>query len=84
GRTGLLLPPREPWRWVEEIAPLLDDPDRRAKMSARAAAEARRRFPIDRHIAAILDVYAAFGEPPQRPPAPVQAVHDARRPPQGG
>lgn len=57
GRTGLLLPPREPWRWVEEIGPLLNDAERRAQMTALARADAQRRFAIDRHVEAVLAVH---------------------------
>jgi glycosyltransferase involved in cell wall biosynthesis len=61
GRTGLLLPPREPWRWVEEIGPLLADGERRARMTQLASAEARERFAIGRHVEAVLAVYAEVG-----------------------
>lgn len=57
GRTGLLLPPREPWRWVEEIGPLLGDGERRGRMTELARAEARRRFAMERHVEAVLEVY---------------------------
>lgn len=59
GRTGLLLAPRRPWRWVEEIGPLLEDGERRAATAALARAEARRRFALDGHVDAVLGVYAA-------------------------
>jgi glycosyltransferase involved in cell wall biosynthesis len=63
GRTGLLLPPREPWLWVEAIGPLLGDGVRRAEIATPAADEARRRFAIDRHVEAVLGVYASLGAP---------------------
>lgn len=65
GRTGLLLAPHEPWRWVEEIGPLLDDGRRRAEMAALAGAEARRRFGIEQHVDAVLEVYAGVREGPR-------------------
>lgn len=72
-RTGLLLAPREPWRWVEAIGPLLDDRAAWARMTALASTEARRRFAIERHVDAVLAVYAEVRERPAAAPAPPPA-----------
>ncbi len=63
GRTGLLLPPRDPARWASAIAPLLADPPRLATMSTAARESARTRFDITRHAAAIKALYARFDKP---------------------
>jgi L-malate glycosyltransferase len=69
GRTGLLLPPRDPRTWVGGIEPLLAEPVRREAMASRARERARLRFGIERHVAAVTDVYAAVlnGSTPATP-----------------
>lgn len=56
GIDGLLLPPRQPDRWARALAPLLDDPVRRAEMSAGARVRAAE-FGVPRHVARVLGVY---------------------------
>ena len=59
GGTGLLLPPRQPQLWAERIAPLLADRRRLEEIGWRGRAEVERRFALDRHAAAVLDLYEA-------------------------
>jgi L-malate glycosyltransferase len=54
---GLLLPPRQPPVWAAAIDDLLRDPARLTAMGERGRAEARRRFGLERHVAATLAVY---------------------------
>jgi glycosyltransferase involved in cell wall biosynthesis len=54
---GLLLAPRDPERWGRELLALLDDPERRERMAARARARAVARFGRDAHAAAVTAVY---------------------------
>jgi len=56
GVDGLLLPPRRPDEWARALAPLLDDPDRRAAMGAAARARAED-FDLPRHAATVLALY---------------------------
>jgi glycosyltransferase involved in cell wall biosynthesis len=58
GRTGLLLPPRDPRAWVKAIEPLLAEPARREAMASLGRERAHRHFGIERHVAAVIDVYA--------------------------
>src|SRR5262249_223332 len=55
--AGLLLPPREPDRWAQEAARLLQDPQRRVAMGAKGRAIAERRFTRDAHLAEVLAGY---------------------------
>ena len=55
--SGLVLPPRQPRLWAEEIQRLLGDPARLAQMAERGRSEARRRFGVERHVEAILGIY---------------------------
>lgn len=57
GRTGLLLPPRQPERWAAAIEPLLAQPEALAGLGRRGRDEARRRFAIERHIGEVLGLY---------------------------
>ena len=56
--TGVLVEPGDPHGLAASIAELLDDPDRRARMGAAAAADARARFSLDRQVDAYLDLYS--------------------------
>ena len=56
--TGVLVEPGDAQGFAAAIAQLLDDPDRCARMGAAAAADARRRFSLDRQVDAYLDLYA--------------------------
>jgi D-inositol-3-phosphate glycosyltransferase len=58
GVTGVLVPGHDPGEWGRALAGLLDDPGRRAAMSA-AALEHARRFSWDRTVDQTLEVYAA-------------------------
>ena len=57
GVDGLLLSPREPARWAEVVCALLDDPARRAKLSAAARRTATARYDPRRHAAAMVALY---------------------------
>jgi glycosyltransferase involved in cell wall biosynthesis len=57
GVDGMLVPPREPARWAEAIAPLLDDPGLRAAVGLRARERAGA-FDLPAHVDAVLGVYA--------------------------
>jgi glycosyltransferase involved in cell wall biosynthesis len=59
GATGLLLAPRRPEAWAEAIEALLAEPGRAAAMGRRGREVAHRRFAIERHAAAIGEVYDA-------------------------
>jgi glycosyltransferase involved in cell wall biosynthesis len=56
--TGVLFEAGDPQSLAAAISGLLDDPDRRARMGAAAAADARARFSLDRQVDAYLDLYA--------------------------
>ena len=56
--TGVLFESGDPQGLAAAISGLLDDPDRRARMGAAAAADARARFSLDRQVEAYLDLYA--------------------------
>lgn len=58
GRTGFVLPPKEPPRWGALLAELLASPERRAQLGA-AALEASKRFGPDAHAAAVTAAYRA-------------------------
>jgi glycosyltransferase involved in cell wall biosynthesis len=57
GVDGLLVPPREPDRWVEAVDRMLCDEPLLRRLAA-AGQERARAFALDRHVAAMLDVYA--------------------------
>jgi type III pantothenate kinase len=63
GVTGLHVPPRDPERLADALAPLLADPDRRARLGRAGVERARRLYDWDRVGAATLDVYARVAEP---------------------
>ncbi|HEY3827969.1 MAG TPA: glycosyltransferase family 4 protein [Solirubrobacteraceae bacterium] len=54
---GLLLPPTEPRRWVTALDRLLTDPQRLQGLGAAGLGRADA-FAVERHVKAILDVYA--------------------------
>jgi glycosyltransferase involved in cell wall biosynthesis len=62
GVTGLHVPPRDPERLADALAPLLADPDRRARLGRAGVERARRLYDWDRVGAATLDVYARVAE----------------------
>jgi glycosyltransferase involved in cell wall biosynthesis len=62
GVDGLLLPPRQPERWAEAIASLVDDRSLRESMGAAAAARARD-FATEAHVARFLAIYGELIDP---------------------
>jgi glycosyltransferase involved in cell wall biosynthesis len=57
GVTGRLVPPRDPGALAAVLAELADDPARRERLAAAAAAEVPRRFARERLLAAVHDLY---------------------------
>ncbi len=57
GITGLLSPPGEPGAWSQAIGRILDDPEWALEMGRRASDVAQRRFAVERHVAAMIEVY---------------------------
>jgi glycosyltransferase involved in cell wall biosynthesis len=57
GQTGLLVPPRDPPALSGAIEKLLDRPDLRRSMGARARERAERRFGWERHVDLLTEVY---------------------------
>src|SRR6185369_5506925 len=74
--TGIHVPPRDPDRLAEALAPLLADPERRAVYGSAGVDRARRRYGWPRIAAATLDVYARAAARPLRRPG---AAPDTRR-----
>jgi glycosyltransferase involved in cell wall biosynthesis/phosphoheptose isomerase len=66
GVTGIHVPPRDPERLAEALAPLLADPERRAVYGSAGVERARRRYGWPRIAAATLDVYARVAARPRR------------------
>jgi glycosyltransferase involved in cell wall biosynthesis len=58
--TGVLVDPGDPRSLAAAISGLLADPERRARMGAAAAADARARFSLDRQVDAYLDLYSVL------------------------
>ena len=54
---GVVLPPRQPRAWAEEIVSLLSQPTRLAAMGERGRDAARRRFGMERQVSEVLEVY---------------------------
>jgi len=57
GVTGLLAPPGEPAAWSKAIGRILDNPEWALQMGRRATDVAQRRFAVERHVAAMIEVY---------------------------
>jgi len=66
GVTGIHVPPRDPDRLAEALAPLLADPERRGAFGSAGVERARRRYGWPRIAAATLDVYARVAARPRR------------------
>ena len=64
--TGVLVEPGDAAALAAAIESLLADPERRVRMGAAGAADARRRFSFDRQLDAYLELYAAAAEFPGR------------------
>jgi L-malate glycosyltransferase len=63
GTTGLLVPPDEPAAWSNAISRIVDRPDRAREMGRSASEVARRRFAVERHVAAMMKVYKSVESP---------------------
>jgi len=57
GRTGLLVPSKDPRALAEALESLLRDPRLSQTLGAAASQAARTRFAIERHVAEIADLY---------------------------
>lgn len=57
GRTGVLVPPRDPRALAAALVALLRDPDAREAMGRAGRERARSVFGIDRHVAALVAVF---------------------------
>jgi D-inositol-3-phosphate glycosyltransferase len=58
GRTGVLVPPRDPSAIAHAVRAMLADPRYRLRLGAEGVRRARRRYSWDRIAAGMLDVYA--------------------------
>jgi glycosyltransferase involved in cell wall biosynthesis len=58
GVDGLLLAPRQPERWADVVERLLADPALRLEMGRKGRDRVRAEFGAERHVAALLDIYA--------------------------
>ena len=58
GRTGVLVPVRDPQALASAIVSLLGDPDRRARLGAAARARVHESFSVERMVQRVLDSYA--------------------------
>jgi glycosyltransferase involved in cell wall biosynthesis len=58
GVEGYLLAPRDPAPWARAIAGLADDPQRAAEIGRAGRRRVEERFALDRHVAAVLALYA--------------------------
>ena len=70
GREGLLLPPRDPEAWAAALAPLLANPEQRARMGRSGRERAVAAFGVDAHVARIEAVYASATRPVAAPTSP--------------
>ncbi len=77
GRTGLLVPPRDPAALAASILRLLDDPAAAGAMGSRAATLARQEFGLELTVARFARVYATILEP--RPAKSAPAEKEAAR-----
>ena len=55
--TGILVPPDQPWEFAQQVGRLALDRGFARSIAARAQAEARANFGIDRHVRAIAAIY---------------------------
>ena len=66
GRTGLIVPPRDPARLASAVLSLLDDPERARDMGRRGSEDVADRFTPDRLAIETIDVYRRVIERFQR------------------
>lgn len=57
GRTGLLLPPRNPHIWADAIVRLLDDPDARARLAESAQSDVRSFRSMSDYAQQLVEIY---------------------------
>ena len=67
GETGVLVAPGDQAALAQALRALADDPDRRARMGAAAAADARQRFSLQAMLDGVEAVYAELGVSSPRP-----------------
>ena len=58
GETGIAVPPRDPRAFAAAVARLLRDGDLRKRMGAAGKARAQNDFSLERHVTAVLEMYA--------------------------
>jgi glycosyltransferase involved in cell wall biosynthesis len=58
GKNGVLLPPRSPDRWAQEVERLLADPERRGAIADSARRRVHERYALEAHVDQVLGVYA--------------------------
>ncbi len=66
GRTGLLVPVRDPHALAAAIVRLLNDPGRRGRFGAAAREQVRQRFSVERLVQRTIDAYQAVARVPPR------------------
>jgi glycosyltransferase involved in cell wall biosynthesis len=63
GTTGLLVPPAEPAAWSDAIRSIMEHPEKAREMGRLASEVAHRRFSVERHVAAMMEVYGSVESP---------------------
>lgn len=58
GREGFLVPPREPQAWARAIRCIAEDPTTAREMGEAGRRRVEQAFTVERHVRALLDVYA--------------------------
>jgi glycosyltransferase involved in cell wall biosynthesis len=57
GEDGLLVPPRQPERWVRAVRRLIEQPELRMQMGRAARGRSAERFSVSRHVREVLSAY---------------------------